>query len=177
VNRESHLVQLVDDAGVEIGQSTVEDAHRSPDGRLHRAFSILLADPEGRLLLQRRSASKTRFPLRWANTCCGHPAPGVAVPEAAATRLAEELGIHGVDLTEVGVYRYRADDPTTGRIEHEYDHVLLGQVPATIEAKPDPAEVAEVRWVAPGELRVALRTAPDTYAPWLVGVLALLPEA
>ena len=177
MNRESQLVQLVDDTGVEIGQSTVEDAHRSPDGRLHRAFSILLADPEGRLLLQRRSASKTRFPLRWANTCCGHPAPGVAVPEAAATRLAEELGIHGVDLAEVGVYRYRADDPATGRIEHEYDHVLLGRVPATIEARPDPAEVAEVRWVAPGELRVALRTAPDTYAPWLGGVLALLPEA
>jgi isopentenyl-diphosphate delta-isomerase len=177
VSRESHLVQLVDDAGVEIGQSTVEDAHRSPDGRLHRAFSILLADPDGRLLLQRRSAAKTRFPLRWANTCCGHPAPGVAVRQAAATRLAEELGIRGVEFTELGVYRYRADDPATGRIEYEYDHVLLGRVPSAIDTRPDPAEVAEVRWVAPGELHVALRTAPDAYAPWLGGVLALLPEA
>lgn len=176
MNRESHLVQLVDDGGLEIGQSTVEDAHRSPDGQLHRAFSILLADPDGRLLLQRRAAAKTRFPLRWANTCCGHPAPGVGVPEAAAARLVEELGIKGVDLTEVGVYRYRADDPATGRIEHEYDHVLLGQVPAAIETRPDPAEVAEVCWVAPGELRVALCTTPDAYAPWLGGVLALLPE-
>ncbi len=105
MNRESHLVQLVDDAGAEIGQSTVEDAHRGPDGRLHRAFSILLADPAGRLLLQRRSAAKTRFPLRWANACSGHPAPGVPVPGAAAVRLAEELGVHGVTFEELGVHR------------------------------------------------------------------------
>jgi isopentenyl-diphosphate delta-isomerase len=177
VIRESHLVQLVDDAGVEIGQSTVEQAHRWPGGELHRAFSILLVDPAGRLLLQRRSAAKTRFPLRWANTCCGHPAPGIPVPEAAAVRLAEELGIRGVALTELGVHRYQAADPATGRVEHEYDHVLLGRVPATVESQPDPAEVAEVRWVAPSDLSTALRTAPDSYAPWLGGVVALLPRA
>jgi isopentenyl-diphosphate Delta-isomerase len=174
VNRESLLVQLVDDAGVEIGQSTVEDAHRAPDGRLHRAFSILLTDPAGRLLLQRRAAVKTRFPLRWANTCCGHPAPGVPVPEAAAARLAEELGVTGVSFRELGVHLYQAADPSTGRVEHEYDHVLLGHVPATVEVRPDQAEVAEVAWVDPADLRAALRTDPDAYAPWLAGVIALL---
>jgi isopentenyl-diphosphate delta-isomerase len=176
VNRESLLVQLVDDAGVEIGQSTVEDAHRSPHGRLHRAFSILLTDPAGRLLLQRRSAVKTRFALRWANACCGHPAPGVPVPEAAAARLAEELGVSGVAFEELGVHRYRAADPASGRIEHEYDHVLLGRMTPPVDVRPDPAEVAEVRWVDPAELRLAVRTDPDSYAPWLAGVLALLPD-
>jgi isopentenyl-diphosphate Delta-isomerase len=176
VNRESHLVQLVDDAGVDIGQSTVEDAHRGPDGRLHRAFSILLTDPAGRLLLQRRSAVKTRFPLRWANACCGHPAPGVPVPEAAAARLLEELGVTGLSFEELGVHRYRAADPATGRIEHEYDHVLLGRAPSTIAVRPDPAEVAEVRWVERDALRVAVGDDPDAYAPWLAGVLALLPD-
>jgi isopentenyl-diphosphate Delta-isomerase len=175
MNRESLLVQLVDDAGVEIGHSTVEDAHQAPHGRLHRAFSILLADPDGRLLLQRRAAVKTRFPLRWANACCGHPAPGQPVAQAAAARLAEELGVEGVTFEELGVHRYRAEDPVTGRVEHEYDHVLLGRVPATLEVHPDPAEVAEVRWVDPGSLRAALGTDPDTYAPWLAGVVALLP--
>jgi isopentenyl-diphosphate delta-isomerase len=175
VNREALLVELVDDAGVEIGQSTVEDAHQAPDGRLHRAFSILLADPDGRLLLQRRAAVKTRFPLRWANACCGHPAPGQPVAQAASGRLAEELGVRGVTFEELGVHRYRAEDPATGRIEHEYDHVLLARVPASLEVNPDPAEVAEVRWVDPASLRAALRTDPDTYAPWLAGVVALLP--
>jgi isopentenyl-diphosphate Delta-isomerase len=174
-DREEHLVQLVDDTGVEIGQSTVEEAHRGPGGMLHRAFSILLTDPAGRLLLQRRAAAKTRFPLRWANACCGHPAPGVPVPEAAAARLVEELGVGGLSFEELGVHRYRAADPATGRVEHEYDHVLLGRVPAAIEVRPDPAEVAEVRWIARDELLASVRGDPERYAPWLAGVLALLP--
>jgi isopentenyl-diphosphate delta-isomerase len=175
MNRESHLVELVGDDGVHVGQSTVEDAHRAPHGRLHRAFSVLLMDPDGRLLLQQRAAVKTRFPLRWANACCGHPAPGVPVPEAAAIRLDEELGITGVPFEQLGVHLYRAVDPDTGRVEHEYDHVLLGRVQADVAMRPDPAEVAQVEWVEADALRSGLVTDPTRYAPWLAGVVALLP--
>ncbi|MFD0820342.1 isopentenyl-diphosphate delta-isomerase, partial [Micromonospora zhanjiangensis] len=48
-SREEHLVELVDPDGLPVGADTVEAAHRRP-GRLHRAFSVLLADPAGRLL-------------------------------------------------------------------------------------------------------------------------------
>jgi isopentenyl-diphosphate delta-isomerase len=172
-SREAHLVQLVDPAGRTTGASTVEDAHRAP-GLLHRAFSVLLVDPAGRLLLQRRSTHKTRFPGRWANACCGHPVPGSPVVDSASRRLAEELSVSGVSLDELGVYVYDAVDPATGRVEREYDHVLLGQVGADLAVAPDPAEVEEVRWVAPTELRVDLVTEPQRYAPWLAGVVALL---
>ncbi|HEY0002315.1 MAG TPA: isopentenyl-diphosphate Delta-isomerase, partial [Actinoplanes sp.] len=104
--REAHLVELVDAAGCTAGSATVDEAHQAP-GLLHRAFSVFLRDPAGRVLLQQRSAIKTRFPLRWANTCCGHPAPGEEVAVAADRRLSEELGISGVVLKEVGVYTYR----------------------------------------------------------------------
>ncbi|GIH13389.1 isopentenyl-diphosphate Delta-isomerase [Rugosimonospora africana] len=176
MNRESHLVELVGDDGVHVGQSTVEDAHQAPHGRLHRAFSVLLMDPDGRLLLQQRATVKTRFPLRWANACCGHPAPGVPVPEAAAVRLDEELGITGVPFEQLGVHLYRAVDPATGRVEHEYDHVLLGRVRPDVAMRPDPAEVAQVDWVEADALRSGLVTDPTRYAPWLAGVVALLPD-
>ena len=176
MNRESLLVELVGENGVPAGQSTVEDAHQAPDGRLHRAFSVILVDPAGRLLLQRRAAVKTRFPLRWANACCGHPAPGMPVPDAAAIRLGEELGITGVPFEQLGVHLYQATDPVTSRVEHEYDHVLLGRVPSGVPMRPDPAEVAEVDWVDPDALRVGLVAQPDRYAPWLAGVVALLPD-
>ena len=175
MSRESQMVELVDELGVPSGQSTVEDAHRAP-GMLHRAFSVLLLDFDGRLLLQRRAAAKTRFPLRWANACCGHPTPGQPVTEAAARRLVEELSVTGLDLVEVGVYAYVASDPASGRIEREYDHILVGRVGADLPVQPDPAEVDEVRWVSPAELRQDLASAPDRYAPWLPGVLALLPD-
>ena len=163
MTREAHLVELVDPAGQPTGESTVDDAHRAP-GRLHRAFSVLVVDQAGRLLLQRRSAYKTRFPLRWANACCGHPSPGQPVTEAAARRLVEELSVTGLDLVEVGVYAYVASDPASGRIEREYDHVLVGRVGADLPVQPDPAEVDEVRWVSPAGLRQDLASAPDRYA-------------
>jgi isopentenyl-diphosphate delta-isomerase len=171
--REGHLVELVDDTGRTLGAATVSAAHQPP-GQLHRAFSVLLVDPDGRVLLQQRAGAKTRFPLRWANSCCGHPLPGQSLVEAANRRLAEELGIGPVELTEVGVYLYYAEDPATGRVEFEYDHVLRAEVPADLPARPDPDEVATLRWVDPRNLEANLDLDPRTYAPWLGGVVGRL---
>jgi isopentenyl-diphosphate Delta-isomerase len=173
--RESELVELVDVDGTPIGAATVDEAHRAP-GRLHRAFSVFLRDPAGQVLLQQRAAVKTRFPLRWANTCCGHPQPGEDVPTAAARRLVEEIGVGGVALAEVGIYSYYAEDPATGRVEHEYDHVLLGDLPHSRALLPDADEVARVRWETLPALRAGLDDQPLAYAPWLAGVTDRLLE-
>lgn len=172
-SREAHLVELVDALGKPTGAATVDEAHRAP-GRLHRAFSVFLRDPSGRVLLQQRAVVKTRFPLRWANTCCGHPLPGEAPATAAARRLVEEIGVRGVDLTETGVYSYYAEDPSTGRVEYEYDHVLVGDVPADLNLLVDSNEVAAVRWVSIEELNAGLSDDPRSYAPWLHGVTGSL---
>jgi isopentenyl-diphosphate delta-isomerase len=176
VNREAHLVELVDADGAAVGSMTVDEAHRAP-GQLHRAFSVLLHDPDGRVLLQQRAAAKTRFPLRWGNTACGHPAPGEDLVESAARRLEEEIGITGVTLSVVGVYPYYAEDPDSGRVEYEYDHVLIGTVPADIPAAPDPAEVAALRWTPAEPLRAEVAADTRTYVPWLRGVLGVAADA
>jgi isopentenyl-diphosphate delta-isomerase len=175
MNREEALVELVDVEGVPIGSSTVAEAHAAP-GHLHRAFSVILIDDEGRLLFQQRAATKTRFPLRWANTCCGHPAPGEGLVEAASARLHEELGLESVDLRPVGVYVYRALDPVTERVEHEYDHVLVGRVNGQAP-RPDPAEVAALRWASPADVHHEMAIEPWSYAPWLAGVLTVWQAA
>lgn len=174
--RESHVVELVDGFGSPIGSATVDEAHQEP-GMLHRAFSVFLRDPaDGRVLMQRRAAVKTRFPLRWANSCCGHPLPGEDVAVAAGRRLAEELGVSGVSLTPVGVCTYRAADPSSGRVEYEYDHVLLGELPRGVRLTPDPDEVADVRWVSVPALQASLAADALSYAPWLAGVTTCLAE-
>ena len=43
------------------------------EGILHRAFSVLIFDSQGRLLVQQRSSDKITFPAVWANSCCSHP--------------------------------------------------------------------------------------------------------
>jgi isopentenyl-diphosphate delta-isomerase len=170
-DREQALVELVSPHGEPIGSASVHAAHDGA-GLLHRAFSVLLFDEQGRTLVQQRAAAKTRFPLRWANSCCGHPAPAEDLTAAAARRLDEELGIRGVELTAVGVYTYTAADSATGRTEREYDHVVIGRVRSDIAVRPDPDEVAAVQWLPAAELLDDGDPAGQ-HAPWLHGVLSV----
>jgi isopentenyl-diphosphate Delta-isomerase len=173
-DREHLLVELVDRAGTASGSCSVAEAHTAP-GRRHRAFSVLLYDSDGRVLLQQRAADKTRFPFRWSNTCCGHPAPGQDTATAASRRLADEFGIaswHTTLPAEVGAFHYYARDPGTGSVEDEWDHVfvatLIGGAPV-----PDEAEVLDYRWIFPRLLRAEIATHSGSYTPWLPGVLNL----
>jgi len=176
--RERLSVELVDDTGKAIGTCSVAEAHAAP-GRRHRAFSVLLFDDADRVLLQQRAAGKTRFPNRWSNTCCGHPAPGQDTAGAAIVRLGEELGIAAsqlTPLTEAGPFHYRAADPSTGFVEDEWDHVLVA-VLASGSLAPEPSEVRDWRWTEVGELRAELAAHPDRYTPWLPPVLDLAVAA
>lgn len=171
--RETHLVEVVDQTGVPLGAVTVAAAH-TPPGVLHRAYSVVVMDGTGRAMWQRRAAVKTRFPLRWSNTCCGHPAPGQPVAEAAAARLAEEMGLRDVALREVGSFVYQATDPATGRTEYEYDHVLVGQVDADTQPEPDPTEADSWRWMTPHEVVTQLADRPEIYTPWVREVVRIV---
>ncbi|RDI49590.1 isopentenyl-diphosphate Delta-isomerase [Nocardia mexicana] len=174
IDRETLPVELVDEQGRPTGACPVAQAHTAP-GRLHRAFSVLLFDADGRVLLQQRAGVKTRFPLLWTNTCCGHPAPDTDVTDAAAERLVEELGIRAA-LTEVGTFTYRAADPETSRVEYEWDHVLVGRFDGE-PPRPDPAEIAAHTWMWPTDLQAAMAADPDAYTPWLSGVLAVISRS
>ena len=114
-------VTLVDAANNVVGSCGKLAAHR--EGKLHRAFSILITNPDGELLLQRRAAHKYHFANRWSNACCGHPRPGEPTPAAACRRLAEELGFT-VPLTQVAAFPYFAEDAVSGLVENEYLHVF-----------------------------------------------------
>jgi isopentenyl-diphosphate Delta-isomerase len=153
-------VILVDRADTALGTAPKLAVHR--DGRLHRAFSALVLNRRGELLIQRRAADKYHSPGQWANTCCSHPRPGEATLDAARRRLQEEMGFD-CPLEPVGAFVYRAE-VGGGLIEHEYDHLLLGHWHGT--PRPDPAEVAAWRWVHPRDLMTWIRSRPRDFAPW-----------
>ena len=163
-------VILVDESGVPTGTAEKLEAHRPP-GLLHLAFSVFVNDGEGRLLLQRRASNKHHFRNLWSNTCCSHPRPGESTVEAGRRRLREEMGIQ-VDLSIVGRFTYRADDPESGLVEHEVDDVLSGTYMG--EPVPDPAEVSEWRWADVEVLQRDLADRPGEYSPWLAPALRVL---
>jgi isopentenyl-diphosphate Delta-isomerase len=152
---------LVDADNREIGVGEKLRTHR--EGVLHRAFSVFIFDRRGRLLLQKRAATKYHSAGLWSNTACGHPRPGEPTGMAARRRLREEMGFD-CELREAFAFLYRAE-VGGALVEHEYDHVFVGAYGG--EPSPDPAEVAEWRWVSTGELRRALREEPQRYTRWL----------
>lgn len=164
-------VILVDADDQTLGTAGKLEAHRL--GQLHRAFSILVFDADGKLLLQRRADAKYHFAGRWSNTCCGHPRPGEATPAAAGRRLKEEFGLR-VPLTERAQLVYRAEDQGSGLIEHEYLHIFHGVYAG--EPRPDPSEIGAWRWMPVPAIRRALRVHPESFTPWfhlLIGRLTL----
>src|ERR1700683_2955622 len=83
---------LVDGSDRELGFLHKDLCHDG-QGILHRAFSLLIFNDKGELLLQQRSAGKRLWPLYWSNSCCSHPRRGEAMEAAIKRRLHEELGL------------------------------------------------------------------------------------
>nr|WP_268913603.1 isopentenyl-diphosphate Delta-isomerase [Corynebacterium uropygiale] len=153
-------VEVVDGEGTVLGTVGKLEAH-VPPGILHRAFSLFLFDPDGRMVLQRRAATKYHSPLLLTNATCSHPRPGEPVEDAVRRRAAEELGAHLEELREVGIVVYQVHDERSGLSEHEYNHVFAGRVDASA-LRPDPEEVDEIVLVTPEELEARRGSEPFT---------------
>lgn len=148
-----------------IGQAEKHAAHAA--GLLHRAFSIILVDAEGRLLLQRRHPAKYHSGGLWANACCGHPRPGERTRAAAQRRLVEELGVQ-VPLTFGFSTHYRAAF-SNGLVENEVVYVYFGPAPSRVQ--PDPTEVTAIAWRTLPQLHSAREKDPTPYAFWFTHYL------
>lgn len=165
------LVVVVDEADAPLGTMAKLDAHVAP-GTLHRAISVFVYDGAGRLLLQRRSKHKHHFRGLWANTACSHPRPEEAPVEAGVRRLREEMGIRA-ELEAAGRFMYRAEDPESGLVEHELDHVLIGF--SDDDPRMDLREADAFDRVDPGDLLVRLESDETGFVPWLRLALEAVP--
>lgn len=153
-------VILVDDRDQPTGCMEKMEAHRK--GVLHRAFSVVLFNTSGQLLLQQRALHKYHSGGLWTNTCCSHPRPGESTAQAAHRRLREEMGIE-IELQFAYAFRYKAA-LDNGLVEHEWDHVFTGcynGVPTT-----NANEVAAWKLVSLTDLHMDVLQNPQQYTPW-----------
>jgi len=162
VSWESEELILVDENDEAIGTMSKAESHDG-DGVLHRAFSLFLFDDSGRLLLQRRAASKRLWPMYWSNSVCSHPRNGEAIAEAVERRAADELGLAALSAEFVYKFRYQASYEDLGS-EHELCHVFLGRLSGDVD--PNQSEIEAVRYIDPGELSRDLERNDRKYTPW-----------
>lgn len=160
-------IVLVDEQDNTIGVETKTAAHRQ--GLLHRAFSVFIIDQAQRVLLQQRHPDKYHCGGLWTNTCCSHPFPDENIIIAGQRRLQQELGFT-TPLIHIGQFCYRAEF-SNGLIEHEYDHVLLGQYDHQPLNQFNQTEVSALKWMPLTALQQELNQSPQQYTPWLAPAL------
>lgn len=156
----SERLILVDEKDNIIG--TEEKLKTHIDGLLHRAFSVVIFNNKGQLLIQKRDENKYHSAGLWANSCCGHPRPGESNMEAAKRRLQEELGF-SCDLIKINELKYSLK-LQNGLYEKEYTHIFAGTYDGALKLNPD--EVSEVKWENLRKLQEKSNLMPEHYAPW-----------
>lgn len=159
---ESDSLILVDEADREVGYMSKARCH---DGRgvLHRAFSLLIFNEHGELLLQRRSAAKRLWPHYWSNSCCSHPRRTETMEAAIHRRLYEELGLQ-CPLHFLFKFQYQAQFDNIGA-EHELCSVYVGRSGGRVLI--DHEEISDWRWVSPEKLTAEMRGAgAECFTPW-----------
>ena len=118
------------------------------------------------MLIQRRAMGKYHTPGLWANTCCTHPHWNETAEDCARRRLAEELGIEGVDPVFADQVEYRAD-VGGGMVEHEVVDIFTVRAPEALTVVPNSDEVMAVRWLTLADLVAEVAAEPARFTPWL----------
>ncbi len=158
----SENINLVDLPGNRAG--VIERVEAYVLGLLHEAFSIIVFNEAGELLLQRRTLSKYHSGGLWTNTCCSHPRVGEDLVAAAHRRLVEEMGFD-CELKLVGDFIYKAEALKGGLTEHEFGYVFVGTV-AEKEINFNPDEVDSCKWVKMDEFKKDIELNPKNYTAW-----------
>src|ERR1700734_3371872 len=164
LDADSDALILVDEADRSLGVLSKALCHEGR-GVLHRAFSLLIFNERGELLIQQRSASKRLWPMYWSNSCCSHPRGDESLETATQRRLYEELGIR-CSLQFLFKFQYQAQFDATGA-EHELCSVFIGR--STRPPRINTAEINDWRWISPEMLMSEISgVGNQAFTPWFM---------
>jgi len=170
----SEMLILVDKNDNAIGTEEKVKCHL-PNGKLHRAFTALIFDKEGNLVLTRRSDEKMLWPGDWDGTVASHPRKDENYVSSAERRMPEEIGIE-CKMDYLFKFEYHVPYKNIGS-ENEICGTLVGIVGNEQKFNLIPEEISEVKWINPEQLLSELKNKPQIYCPWMLIALYLLPKS
>ena len=168
------LVILVDENDNPIGTEEKVKCHL-PNGKLHRAFTALLFDEDGRLVITKRAKEKMLWPGDWDGTFASHPRESETYVSSGERRMPEELGIKG-KLDYLHKFEYHVPYKDVGS-ENEICGTIIGIIDRFTELKEIEGEIDEIKWISTKELLSELKTNPQNYCPWMLIALELLDKS
>jgi isopentenyl-diphosphate Delta-isomerase len=148
------LFDIVDAEDCVVAQAPRSEVHARR--LLHRAVHVFVFDPQGRLLLQRRSAAKDEFPLCYTSSASGHVSAGDGYDDTAPRELQEELGL-STPLERLAKF---AAAPETA-----FEHTVLYRTSTEAPPHPDPGEIDSVEWLTLDAIDERLASRPEEFSP------------
>jgi len=167
-------VILVDENDNPIGKEEKVKCHL-PNGKLHRAFTALIFNNEGKLLLTKRSEGKMLWPNDWDGTVASHPRESETYASSAERRIPEEIGI-SCKMNYVNKFEYHVPYKDVGS-ENEICGTLIGTIDSFDESSMIKDEISEIKWINPDELKNELEHNRDVYCPWMIIALYFLADS
>ena len=167
-------VILVDQNDNPIGKEDKVKCHL-PNGKLHRAFTALIFNGEGKLLLTKRGDGKMLWPNDWDGTIASHPRESETYVSSAERRMPEEIGID-CKMNYMNKFEYHVPYKDIGS-ENEICGTLIGIVDDFDETCLIKDEISEIKWIDPDELKNELQQNMDVYCPWMVIALYFLDRS
>jgi len=172
-NMEEYVI-LVDQDDNPIGKEDKVKCHL-PNGKLHRAFTALIFNGDGKLLLTKRSDGKMLWPNDWDGTVASHPRESETYVSSAERRMPEEIGI-SCKMNYVNKFEYHVPYKDIGS-ENEICGTLIGIVDSFDNSRMIKDEFSEVKLIKPDELKNELEHNKDVYCPWMVIALNFLADS
>lgn len=153
-------VVLVDEHDNVLG--TMEKLKAHQQGRLHRAFSVIIFNDNNEMLIHQRASDKYHCGGMWTNACCSHPRLSEEPKDAALRRMQEEMGFT-TSIEYIGNFIYKTEFEN-GLIENELDHLFVGRYSGV--PTPNPEEVEDFKYIGIDELKIDIENSPQKYTVW-----------
>ena len=147
MHREKMRLIIVDENDNEVGVAEAMPGGAPVFARC-RATGLLVIAETGHILLARRALRKRFAPGQWAESAAGTVEEGETYDTNVYKEAEEEIGLKGIKFQE-GPKRFTAHPDGRNYFQQWY----TARVPAPIEGlRPDPHEVAELKWFEKEEL-------------------------
>ena len=153
-------ITVVDEEDTVIGFFSYDEAVEKD--MIRRASVVFLFDEQGDLLVQKRSVHISK-PLQLDKSVGGHVDEGETYLQTAEREMGEELGLHGVLLTEV-ILSYR------NKTERFFDGVFKATIERSTIINFDPHEVDSVYWMNIDELDSKMKLEPELFTSGFVSM-------
>ena len=148
--QDNELLDTVDENDSVIGTMTRAESKKL--GKRYRVVRIVVMDEDGKLLIQKRVATKDSYPNCWDNAAAGHVDSGENYDMAALRELEEEIGVMGFDLTEVKYFYSEIISPK-GQKMNRFTKIYSVIIPREYSFVCQESEVSEVKWVTVTQLK------------------------